>query len=117
MTQSIDRDTQGRALVAPESDTVPEGRLALIVGIRIFAGLAALTGVGLTVADLTGGDGAHLIAASCTSFILAGLAGAILSVDAILADRQEFYRRGELTGWIRGWRGQEPEVSDPLLRG
>jgi hypothetical protein len=48
--------------------------------------------------------------------MLAGMASVVLCVHAMLADRQEYYRRGQLDGWMRGWRGQEPDVDDPLLR-
>lgn len=117
MTTSIDHDTQD--LEAPRASRA-QGRSrrpgALITAVRCFTVAAALAGTGLTVADLAGDGAVHLVAAAATSFLLSGMAGGVWIVHAMLADRQEFYRRGQLDGWMKGWRGQPPDVDDPLLR-
>lgn len=91
------------------------GRPRLVAGIVTFgvaAGVGGLVLVGLDI-DLTN---VHLAVYSVACFVLAGLAAGLVCINALLADRQEFYRRGQLDGWMRGWRGQEPDADDPLLR-
>lgn len=51
-----------------------------------------------------------------TLAILAAIGGGVLCLNLVIADRQEFYRRGVLDGWMRGWRGQPPDIDDPLTR-
>lgn len=51
-----------------------------------------------------------------TLLVLAWITGATLCVHAMLKSRREFYRRGHLDGWMRGWRGEGPYNGDPLLR-
>jgi hypothetical protein len=116
MTQSIDRATREKAASPPVSESVTGDRTRLILGIRVFAAGALVAGIGLGVADLASEGHVHLVIPSATCFVLAALAATILIVNSLLADRQEFYRRGQLDGWMRGWRGQEPETDDPLLR-
>jgi hypothetical protein len=118
VTISIDDQQRQRASQSP-ADHPGRGwpRHEVIVwGARGFAVLTTLAGAILAVADLAGDASVHLIAPAATSFMLAGMASVVLCVHAMLADRQEYYRRGQLDGWMRGWRGQEPDVDDPLLR-
>ncbi len=68
----------------------------------------------LTIAFLLGRW--HIALAGTTVALLAGAGGVVLCIHAMLADRHEFWRRGQLDGWMRGWRGLEPEVDDPLSR-
>ena len=58
----------------------------------------------------------HLTIAACAWFVMTGIGAGLLVTQSMVADRTEFYRRGQLDGWMRGWRGQEPDVDDPLLR-
>lgn len=117
MTQSIDDRTRAKALTssAPQRPAGKQSRL--IIGVRIFAAVTAAAGVGLGVADMTADHNVPLTAAAVTCILLAALAGTVLVIDAMLADRQKFYRRGQLDGWHRGWSGEPPEVDDPLLKG
>jgi hypothetical protein len=87
----------------------------MILAVRVFLGAALAAGIGMGVGDVAGSGHVHLVAPAAVCFMLSGLAATILIVHAMLADRQEFYRRGQLDGWMRGWRGQEPEVDDPLI--
>ena len=116
MTTSIDRATRDRAKLPSAQQRPTVGRCRLLIGVRIFAAVTAAAGVGLGVADLTMGRSVTLIAAAVTCVLLAALAGTVLVLDALLADRQEFYRRGQLDGWMRSWHGQPPEMDDPLLK-
>jgi hypothetical protein len=103
----------------PESDT--SSRNQIVSRVRWFTGTALVAGLICLVCAFAHGDWRYALAA--TGFILlAGIGGAVLCIDAIicdfktiLAERQEFYRRGQLDGWMKGWRGQEPDVDDPLM--
>lgn len=116
MTQSISRESRTRVLQEPIAETTERRRDWQVIGVRIFTGLAVLAGVGLTVADLASSGRTHLIIPAATCFIVAAIGAAVLVLLAQIADRQEFYRRGQLEGWYRGYRMLLPEVDDPLLR-
>lgn len=116
MTQSIERTTRERARRTPDAEPVIAKRPKLIVGVWCFTVGMTVLAVALTVAQLTVVDSVHLAIYAATCAVLAAIGGAVLSFRAMLAGRQEFYRRGHLDGWMRGWRGQEPEVDDPILR-
>lgn len=115
MTQSISRRTRERAIRGRGAEPVTAGRDRTIIGVRLFTAVALTAGIGLGVTDLAGHGQIHLVGASLTCFILAGISAALLILLMTLADAGEFYRQGQLNGWMRGWRGQEPEVDDPLL--
>lgn len=86
-----------------------------MAGIIIFGTLSLIAAVTLTVLDAEfNHDHLAIYAAAC--LVLAGLSGAMLCLHCMLADRDEFYCRGQLDGWMRGWRGQTPEDGDPLLK-
>ncbi len=115
MTISIDSDTRTRALQpSPEERKwLSPLRLAVIVG----CGSAVLGFVG--AASMAWAFATHEWRAALlgtTLMLLAGMGATVLCLRAMLAARQEFYRRGQLDGWRRGWTGEPPEVSDPLLR-
>lgn len=117
MTISIGEDRRQRATEPARGPGHDRPRHELVVwGARAFAILASIGGVAMAVADLAGDGHVHLIMPALTSFMLAGLAAVVLCVHAMLADRQEHYRRGQLDGWYRGYRMQEPDLDDPLLR-
>jgi hypothetical protein len=116
MTLSIDRETRAKAAAPAGSEPVTREPHAMITAVACVAAVTVIAGVALGVADLAGHGGIHLVMPAMTCFVLAGLSSAVLVIHTMLADRQEFYRRGQLDGWMRGWRGQEPDVDDPLLR-
>lgn len=117
MTTSIDRDTRARARQQPDTDQsrTTVDRDHLILGVRLFTAGMVLMALGWLIAAFTFAGWRSALAAA-TFFILAVLGGVVLVLDALLASRREFYQRGQLDGWMRGWRGQQPEVDDPLLR-
>jgi hypothetical protein len=88
---------------------------------RIFIGVTA-AGVSLGIGGfvVVGLDIAlpniHLAVYAAACFVLAGLAGVLLVLRVMLADCEEFYRRGHLDGWMRGWNGQSPAADDSLLK-
>lgn len=116
MTAEITEQRRLRALhtSAPDGQSTRHSRL--VVGITSFGVGAAVTGLILVAEDLTDRAGFHFAVYAAACFVLAGLAGALLAVRAMLADCQEFYRRGQLEGWNRGWNGLPPEKHDPLLK-
>lgn len=117
MSQSITRGSRERALAGASSEPVVLHRGRLINGIRIFTAVMLLAGFSMAVWSLAEGSASlHLALGGATFFVLAGMGGVVLSLQAILAERQEFYRRGHLDGWMRGWRGQEPGGDDPILK-
>lgn len=117
MTIEIGEDRKQRALHPPVAAAeAATGPGTIIWGARAFAVLAAMTGVAMSVADLAGDGTVHLVMPALTSFLVAGQSTVILCVHAMIAERGDFYRRGQLDGWMRGWRGQEPHTDDPLLK-
>jgi hypothetical protein len=115
MTMSIDRATRGKGAMPPGTHPDPKGPRRLIIGVRFFAGIAAAAGVGFTAFDVAGGVHVHLVAPAVVSLVFAGQASIVLIVHYLLADRCEFYRRGHLDGWVKCYRGQEPDTDDPLI--
>ncbi|MET0423610.1 MAG: hypothetical protein ABW046_07040 [Actinoplanes sp.] len=82
---------------------------------KIFTGTAGAGWVAtMMLAFVNGGWREALAAATLSIFAVVG--GAVLCVHAVIASRLEFYKRGHLDGWMRGWRGQEPQGEDPLFR-
>lgn len=116
MTQSIHRETRERALQGPMNEPAEPKRDWQVIGVRVFTGANALAGVGLAATDLAGDGGIHLVGPAAMCFILATIGAAVLILLSQISDRQEFYRRGQLDGWYRGYRMQPPEVDDPLIR-
>jgi hypothetical protein len=114
MTQSIlprsDSRTD-RTEAAPE----PPGRSHIITGVRICTGVTAATGVASAAVDVASDGGLPALIVSCTAFVIAAIGSSLLVFNAILPTCQEYYRRGHLEGWIRGWRGQPPENDGPGL--
>jgi hypothetical protein len=112
----ISKDLREYALPNGEGkDQADFGTQPLMRWVRVFTTLTTgFAVVLLTTAFLLGHW--HVALAGTTVALLAAAGGVVLCVNAILADRQEFWRRGQLDGWMRGWRGQEPEVDDPLFR-
>lgn len=116
MTIEIDHDRRTRALNAgAATHAPPAGHNGLLWAVGAFGAAAGVAGLVLAVLDAKT-PGMHGAVYAAASFVLSGLAAAIVVINRMLADRQEHYRRGQLDGWMRGWRGQEPEVDDPLLR-
>jgi hypothetical protein len=115
MTQHITAETRAAALAPPGSKSDTVSRSGLILGVRLFTAFMTLKALGFLISAFTFAGWRSALAAA-TFFILAVLGGLVLTIDCLLAERQEFYRRGQLDGWMRGWRGQEPEIDDPLLK-
>lgn len=115
MTLSIDADTRRRASTPLTSKSDKIGRMRLAAGVRWFTVTAAVASIACIVAAVIDRDLPTELAAS-TLCVVCAIGGALWVGNALLADRLDFYQRGQLDGWMRGWRGQEPEVDDPLLR-
>jgi hypothetical protein len=113
--QSIEEERQEPAAEPPRrlpGSPTPERLIRAVIATAAASGLAGAVcvSVAFTLGEWrTGLTGATLI-------IISAMAGAVLICDRLMADRQEFYRRGQLDGWMRGWRGQEPTVDDPLWK-
>lgn len=117
MTADIGEQQRMRALKTPAPGAgQPTRHSRLVVGITCFGVGATVTGLILVAEDLTDRVGFHFAVYAAACFVLAGLAGTLLVLRAMLADCQAFYRRGHLDGWIKGWNGQNPETGDPLLK-
>lgn len=115
MTQSIDRSTRERAVQAPVPETVTRRHRPLTIGVGCFTVVATTGGTICGVATLTGASW-RIAIMGATLLMLAGLGAVVLCVQNMIADRQDFYRRGHLDGWMRGWRGQEPGGEDPTFK-
>ncbi|BEL07782.1 hypothetical protein Q0Z83_059730 [Actinoplanes sichuanensis] len=116
MTIHIGEDRRLRALQpSGEMSESAHGPRWLIRGVAGFCAVTALSGVGSSAWAFAHHEW-RLALVGSTLLIMSVIAGSVLVGNQLLADRQEFYRRGELNGWMRGWRGQEPEAGDPLLR-
>src|SRR4051812_5876837 len=99
VTISIDQDRRQRArrLSAAAEPVTRCGRLIIAIRATLIAAiLAGLVLVGIDI-DLPHGVRFAIYAAAC--FMTSALCGGLLVMHAMLADRQEFYRRGQLDGW------------------
>lgn len=115
MTQSIERGTRDRVMARPTSDSAARRRRPLFMGVGCFTAVVATGGAICSIATLFGASW-RVALMGVTLLVLAGLGGVVLCLQWMLVDRQDFYRRGHLDGWMRGWRGQEPGGDDPILR-
>jgi hypothetical protein len=114
MTRSIDAGTRARALTPPGPEPIAIGHGPLITGVRIFSVVSVVVSIGFFSAAVAYDNWRWALAAA-TVLNFAVMGGVVLAIDAMFNGRREFYQRGQLDGWMRGWRGQEPEVDDPLL--
>lgn len=96
-----------------ECPVVPTSRLT--VGLAVTAGVTVTVGIALAVLDGVTAGMPNLAAYAAAAFVTAIMVCAVLCVDVMMTSRQEFWRRGWDDGCTRGWRGQAPEVDDPLL--
>jgi hypothetical protein len=115
MTQSIDERHRKQA-AHPASAGEPGPAVSQLVRwIRIFTGTTL--GAGLVVFTWAlAHDLWRLAVVGMVLVFLAAVSAGVWTVHLLLADRNEFYRRGLLEGWRQGWNGQPPDVDDPLLR-
>jgi len=111
---SIQPDRRHRAST-PNHEDQPERGFRLITIVRILAIVTAVVGVGGLVAAFCLNEWRTAVVGGAL-LVVAVMAAAVCVIDALLADRGEFYRRGKLDGWMEGWRGQEPSADDPLLK-
>lgn len=119
MSTSISNEQRLRAIHAEgglEGSAKRSGRRSMVHWVTAVAILAGVSGVTLATIELATPRYLHLNAYSAACFILSGLAGAVLCMEWMLSDRQTYYQRGELSGWLKGWRGLPPDTDDPLLR-
>lgn len=116
MSLHIGEERRLRALQPPEMSEDGHRAHRTIQGVVVFTAVTALG----SIACLATAFALHewrTAVVGMTLAIMSSTAGALLIGHRLIADRQEFYRRGQLDGWMRGWRGQEPEADDPLLKG
>ena len=116
MSLSIGEDRRLRALQPPETTENDQHRPHwLIRAVTLTSAGTALLGMGLIAAAFALEEWRTALAGS-TLLIISALAGTVLAMNWLMADRQEFYRRGHLDGWHLGWRGLPPGSGDPLQR-
>jgi hypothetical protein len=114
MTSATDTRPQSSGEPLSESDKPARG--SMMRWVRTGTILAGLTGVALAAVEAASRDYLHLNALAASCFVVVAVGTAVLCIEQMLAERQEFYRRGQLEGWHRGWNGQLPETDDPLLK-
>lgn len=115
MSLHIGEERRLRALQPPEKSEDGQRPDWTIRAVALTAAGTALGGIGCLAAAFALREWRTALAGS-TLMIVAAIAGAVLVLNRLLADRQKFYQRGQLDGWMRGWRGQEPSSEDPLWR-
>lgn len=116
MTASIDKEQRQQATVPPRQPADRSTAISLLIrGVKTFAVTTAVAGAASLGVAFALGEWRTALAGS-TLVILSVVASSVWIVNALLADREDFYRRGQADGWYRGWRGQVPTVDDPLLR-
>lgn len=114
MTHSIELP-KVRANVTDASNTTPAptNRRTFLV-IRILTGVCIVGWAGhLGAALVTDSHDLLLLGSANTFIILAAIGGALLVIRRMLSTRQDYYRAGQLDGWMRGWNGQPPENHTP----
>lgn len=89
---------------------------------RIISWVRGYTGINLAAAAIQGGLAAagdeydvYLMVGGVGCLVMASLGWGLLCLKRMLSHREEYYRQGQLDGWIRGWNGQPPEVTAPGL--
>ena len=117
MTQSIDRTTREKALRPPEVVAASTRKTSpLTIATWAFTVTMSLLCVALAAIQLATVHDLYLAIYAATCGVMASIGGAVLAIKAMFVGDAEHYRRGHLDGWMRGWRGQEPEIHDPFLR-
>lgn len=117
MTIELNQERRDRALDPPAATpTTGRGSGRLVVATATVAAVALAGGLTLVGFDVAAPHGMRFAVYAAGCFVLAGVAAAVLCVHALLADRGKFYQRGQLDGWMKGWRGQAPDVDDPLAK-
>jgi len=112
MTQTIHHGTRRHSL--EPLDEAVRHRPCIVTVARWFFGLMGLMTLATLLPAFTLDSWRWALAAS-TFAILALFGGLVIAIDMLMADRREFYQRGQLDGWYRGYRMQSPEIDDPLL--
>lgn len=115
MSLSVGHDRHQRAMEAEEHQVHDAGPQWLLRGVRIFTVVTAMAGVGCLATAFSLNEWRTAMVGS-TLTVVSAIGASLWCASTLLADRRTFYQRGHLEGWMRGWRGQEPEVKDPLLR-
>ncbi|GAB1642503.1 hypothetical protein [Krasilnikovia sp. MM14-A1259] len=100
---------------APEGSPFRPSRNRLVAATWAVFGCGITGGIALIAVDITSRDNIRYAIYGILLVAMASLAAGVLAVERMLAEREQFYRRGHLVGWMRGWRGQEPLNDDPLL--
>jgi magnesium-transporting ATPase (P-type) len=118
MSTSITNAQRLRAIHAHGTDQQKEHppRSRMVHWVAAAAVFFGTTGVTLTAIEVATPLYLKLNSFAAASFIIAAIAGAVLCVEWMLADRQTFYLRGKVDGYYQGWHGQLPDADDPLLR-
>lgn len=115
MTASID-NSQDLRLHARAAEREPASTVTkLIRGVQVVAGGTALAGVGALTGAFVENEW-RVAVVGYSLLLLSAVAGSVLVINALLADRNVFYQRGKADGYYEGWRGMPPTVDDPLLR-
>lgn len=111
---SLDTEHRGRATsaAAPEE---PDAATSLLRGIQAAVALAGIAAVAFAAAAIASSN-LHFTVAAASALIICAIAASVLVGHALVADRRRFYQRGHVDGWVKGWRGQEPDIEDPLFK-
>lgn len=115
MTTIIEPDQRHEAVPTPEGSPIRTDRDRLVVGTWAVLGCGITGGAALLAVDITRHDDIRFAIFSTLLLAIAAMAAMVLAIERMLASREQFYRRGHLMGWMRGWNGQEPLKDDPLL--
>lgn len=113
MTQSIDlAHVRTASLNTEEQGEAVRHRRAL-TAVKVLSVLAAAGSLVCLGGCLMSEEfSLHFIAGSATLAVLSSIGGSLLVLHALLTSRQDYYQRGVVDGWMRGWRGLPPEVDD-----
>lgn len=115
MTTIIEPDQHHDAVPAPEGSPIRGGRDRLTSSLWAIFGCGMAGGIILVTVDIVRHDDIRFAIYATLLLAIAALAGAVLAIARMFAEREQFYLRGHLIGWMRGWNGQEPLTDDPLL--
>lgn len=115
MTQIIGRETRGNGPTTSLSESDSRRRPCVVTFARWHFAAMMVIALSFLIAAVAG-EGIHCVIGAATFAVLGLLGGVVIAIDMLMADRRDFYQRGQLEGWYRGYRMQSPEVDDPLLR-
>lgn len=115
VTRSISEATVQRAINPTPQVAVPKVRRSrMVIAARMFAVAMLVSGAACQAAAIASDEyDMYLMVGMVGFYIISGMAVMLLCINRMISSREEYYRQGQLEGWVRGWNGQTPDARTP----